>query len=98
MSWFRSNGWGWTAGLKFCAWVVPPPAAALVFLGEKGGMLGRGNFGRSTKWPKIVVEAGLPVGFRFHDLRHTGNQLAANSGATPGNSCTGWATGRCGRH
>src|SRR3978361_1631500 len=26
--------------------------------------------------------AGLPAGFHFHDLRHTGNQLAANSGAT----------------
>jgi integrase len=57
-------------------------AEDLVFLGEKGGMLRRGNFGRSTKWPKIVVAAGLPAGFHFHDLRHTGNQLAANSGAT----------------
>ncbi|MDQ3762164.1 MAG: hypothetical protein M3460_10880 [Actinomycetota bacterium] len=28
-------------------------AEGLVFLGEKGGMLRRGNFGRSTKWPKI---------------------------------------------
>ena len=24
---------------------------------------------------------GLPEGFHFHDLRHTGNQLAAQSGA-----------------
>ncbi len=30
----------------------------------------------------MVVEAGLPAGFHFHDLRHTGNQLAANCGAT----------------
>lgn len=30
----------------------------------------------------VVVTAGLPIGFHFHDLRHTGNQLAANSGAT----------------
>jgi integrase len=29
-----------------------------------------------------VVVAGLPVGFHFHDLRRTGDQLAANSGAT----------------
>ncbi len=28
------------------------------------------------------MAAGLPAGFHFHDLRHTGNQLAANSGAT----------------
>jgi integrase len=54
----------------------------LVFRGEKGAMLRRGNFGRSTKWPAVVVAAGLPAGFHFHDLRHTGNQLAANSGAT----------------
>jgi hypothetical protein len=30
----------------------------------------------------VVAAAGLPAGFHFHDLRHTGNQLAANSGAT----------------
>jgi integrase len=29
-----------------------------------------------------VAAAGLPAGFHFHELRHTGNQLAANSGAT----------------
>ncbi len=59
-----------------------PGTEGLVFRGEKGAMLRRGNFGRSTKWPAIVVAAGLPAGFHFHDLRHTGNQLAANSGAT----------------
>src|SRR5262249_50649211 len=26
--------------------------------------------------------AGLPAGFHFHDLRHTGNNLAAASGAS----------------
>ncbi|MGH3871286.1 MAG: hypothetical protein ACRDSR_07175 [Pseudonocardiaceae bacterium] len=52
-----------------------------MFRGEKGAMLRRGYFGRSTKWP-VVVAAGLPAGFHFHDLRHTGNQLAASSGAT----------------
>ena len=31
---------------------------------------------------QIVVEAGLPAGFHFHDLRHTGNNLAAASGAS----------------
>jgi integrase len=28
------------------------------------------------------VQAGLPAGFHFHDLRHTGNHLAAASGAS----------------
>ena len=41
-----------------------------------------GELGRATSWPDTVVKAGLPVGFHFHDLRHTGNQLAANAGAT----------------
>ena len=45
-------------------------------------MLRRGNFGRAVKWPETVRAAGLPGGFHFHDLRHTGNQLAANAGAT----------------
>lgn len=59
-----------------------PGAEGLVFRGEKGAILRRGNFSRSTKWQVVVAAAGLPVGFHFHDLRHTGNQLAANSGAT----------------
>lgn len=59
-----------------------PGPEGLLFRGERGAMLRRGNFGRATNWPETVVKAGLPVGFHFHDLRHTGNQLAANSGAT----------------
>ena len=34
------------------------------------------------RWAECVAEAGLPEGFRFHDLRHTGNTLAASSGAS----------------
>jgi integrase len=59
-----------------------PGAEGLLFRGEKGAMLHRGNWHRSVKWTTAVVTAGLPDGFHFHDLRHTGNQLAANSGAT----------------
>jgi hypothetical protein len=55
---------------------------ALVFVGEKGAILKRGNWRRSVKWPESVKKAGLPVGFRFHDLRHTGNHLAAAAGAS----------------
>ena len=29
-----------------------------------------------------LLSAGLPSGFHFHDLRHTGNNLAAASGAS----------------
>ncbi|HZD13990.1 MAG TPA: integrase [Pseudonocardiaceae bacterium] len=59
-----------------------PGAEGLMFRGEKGASLRRGNFGRSIKWQVVVAAAGLPAGLHFHDLRHTGNQLAANSGAT----------------
>lgn len=61
---------------------VRPGSDALVFVGEKGAVLKRGNWRRSVKWTKAVDEAGLPDGFRFHDLRHTGNHLAAAAGAS----------------
>jgi integrase len=51
----------------------------LVFTTGLGGPLSRGGF-RST-WVKARERAGLPA-FRFHDLRHTGNTLAATTGAS----------------
>jgi integrase len=54
-------------------------AAGRVFVGEKGATLRRTNF--QTMWRRGVEAAGLPEGFRFHDLRHTGNTWAADSGA-----------------
>jgi integrase len=50
---------------------------ALVVVGEKGATLKRGNWRRSVMWATSVEEARLPKGFRFHDLRHTRNHLAA---------------------
>jgi integrase len=55
---------------------------ALVFVGDLGGVLRTGNFRRSVKWAAAVKKAGAPTGFHFHDLRHTGNNLAAASGAS----------------
>jgi integrase len=52
----------------------------LVFKGPKGAALRRNNFHRSARCAECVAEAGLPEGFRFHDLRHTGNTLAPSSG------------------
>ena len=40
----------------------------------------RQNFNKLTGWPHAVEAIGVP-GLHFHDLRHTGNQFAANSGA-----------------
>ncbi|GAA2639131.1 site-specific integrase [Dactylosporangium fulvum] len=55
---------------------------AVVFTGGKGALLRSGNFGRAVKWIETVRAVGLPGGFHFHDLRHTGNTLAAASGAS----------------
>ena len=57
----------------------PDPASSLVFTNSLGRPLTRGGF-RST-WVKARESAGLPS-FRFHDLRHTGNTLAASTGAS----------------
>ena len=54
----------------------------LIFKGGKGAALRRNNFHRSARWSECVAGARLPEGFRFHDLRHTGNTLAAWSGAS----------------
>ena len=56
-----------------------PGRDGLVFVGPKGGPLRRGNF--SHTWRKLADEVGLE-GLRFHDLRHTGNTLAAMTGAS----------------
>jgi integrase len=53
--------------------------AGRVFVGAKGATLRRTNF--QATWVGAVKEAGLPEDFRFHDLRHTGNTWAADSGA-----------------
>jgi integrase len=36
----------------------------------------------SSLRPDSISQAGLPEGFHFHDLRHTGNTLAAGTGAS----------------
>jgi integrase len=55
---------------------------ALVFTGERGGTPKRGSWRSTVRWTARVAEAGLPAGFTFHDLRHTGNHLASMSGAS----------------
>jgi integrase len=55
---------------------VGPQETDLVFTGARGGVLRRGNFRRGAGWAAAVSKAGAP-GLHFHDLRHTGNMLAA---------------------
>jgi len=61
---------------------VAPGADALLFTGAKGATPKRGSWRSRIDWPAAVRAAGLPEGFHFHDLRHTGNHLAATSGAS----------------
>jgi integrase len=48
-----------------------------VFVGVKGGQLRRSNF--SKPWSRALAKAGLPGDLHVHDLRHTGNTLAAEA-------------------
>lgn len=57
---------------------------ALVFTHPSGKPIARGNFNPTVGWAEAVTAIGMP-GFRFHDLRHTGNTLAADSGASTRN-------------
>ncbi|GAA1366276.1 tyrosine-type recombinase/integrase [Catellatospora chokoriensis] len=54
-------------------------AEALVFVGPMGAAVRRSNF--QEHWTKGTTAAGV-MGLHFHDLRHTGNTWAAESGAT----------------
>jgi integrase len=56
-----------------------PAPDALLFVGPKGAPLRRSNF--QEHWRKATAEAGIPA-LHFHDLRHTGNTWAAETGAT----------------
>ncbi len=56
--------------------------AALVFTGAKGGRITSANWQRAVRWSELLRSVGLPVGFHFHDLRHTSNNLAAATGAS----------------
>ena len=60
-------------------WVAAAPES-LVFGDSDGGALRRSNFSRRV-WQPACAAVGLQ-GFRFHDLRHTGNTLAASTGAS----------------
>lgn len=56
-----------------------PGNDGLVFTSPEGCPLRRSNFLRRA-WRPALSTAGLPM-IHFHDLRHTGNQLAADAGA-----------------
>jgi integrase len=60
------------------SWLVTPDDKALVLTSQAGSPL-RPNF-RQPVWLPALRAAELPM-IHFHDLRHTGNTLAASAGA-----------------
>jgi integrase len=54
---------------------------SFVFTTEGGKTIWRGNFNKLVSWRRTVAGIGAP-GLHFHDLRHTGNTLAAQTGAS----------------
>jgi integrase len=54
---------------------------ALVFTVSSGRPIWRGNFNKLTNWIATTEALGIS-GLHFHDLRHTGNTLAAGTGAS----------------
>ncbi|WP_163512679.1 tyrosine-type recombinase/integrase [Fodinicola acaciae] len=58
-----------------------PASDGFVFIGPRGGRLQRHNFRRI--WRKAVEDSKIRhQDVHFHDLRHTGNDLAAKAGAS----------------
>ncbi|TMR12993.1 hypothetical protein ETD85_57955 [Nonomuraea zeae] len=60
---------------------VDEAEVAFVFVGKLGAFLRGRNFRREAKWGDALKEMGVQ-GLRFHGLRHTGNTLVAQSGAS----------------
>ncbi len=69
-----------------------PGLAGFLFVGIKGGQLRGSNF--SKPWARALAKAGLPGDLHVHDLRHTGNTLTAEAGASLGELMNRWATPR----
>ncbi|WP_372433675.1 tyrosine-type recombinase/integrase [Micromonospora coerulea] len=54
---------------------------AFVFTTESGRPIWRGNLNKLIDWKAAVARIGQPH-LHLHDLRHTGNTLAARTGAS----------------
>lgn len=59
---------------------VGEPGSSLVFTGPLGASLHRGNFNRL--WRDSIAKTGIEKDLHLHDLRHTGNTLAAATSAS----------------
>ncbi|MEJ7707299.1 MAG: tyrosine-type recombinase/integrase [Nocardioidaceae bacterium] len=66
---------------RHCDEYVDPDPESLVFTGPKGATVRRGDFNWLVGWSEAVSAAGV-ANLHFHDLRHTGNVLAAGAGVS----------------
>lgn len=57
--------------------VCRPGPDGLLYVGENGAPFQRSAFDR--KWRRVPEIVGMPEGFRFYDLRHTGRTLSTRS-------------------
>jgi integrase len=57
-----------------------PGPDGFVFVGVKGNQLRRSNF--SKPWARALAKAAISTELHFHDLRHTGNTLTGEAGAS----------------
>jgi integrase len=68
--------------VKHLAAYVDDRPDTLVFTGPKDGKaLCRGSFSNLVRWVPTVAKLGVP-GLNFHDLKHAGNMLAAQTGVS----------------
>ena len=64
-----------------CATHVDLEPTAFLFTGARGAPIRRSNFNTLVGWKQAVRTIGAE-GLHFHDLRHTGNMLAAAAGGS----------------
>jgi len=65
-----------------CPWWLVRTQTISFFTAPEGGAIRHGNF-YSRHFKRAVLEAELPKGLRFHDLRHTYAALPIAEGAHP---------------
>ncbi|WP_406361599.1 tyrosine-type recombinase/integrase [Streptomyces sp. NBC_01579] len=68
------------AGVRPVAFPDESLADVIEYVGPQGGQLQRSTF--RDDWIKARKDAGIAADVHFHDLRHTGNTLAAAEAST----------------